>query len=72
MHIVAAGWVANKFRPGPTEVIDQDELDRIIVRSGHAGRTSRTIEYLVRASGPMTVQYSALEGGTVRATVQLR
>ena len=72
VDIIAAGWVPNKFRPGPTQMIDQEELDRILVRSGHPGRTTRTIEYLVRGSGSMTVQYSAVKGGTVRATVQLR
>ncbi len=72
VNIIAAGWVANKFRPGPTQIIDQEELDRILVRSGHPGRTTRTLEYLVRGSGAMTVQYSALKGGTVRTTVQLQ
>ena len=72
VDIIAAGWVPNKFRPGPTQMIDQEELDRILVRSGHPGRTTRTLEYLVRGSGSMTVQYSAVKGGTVRATVQLR
>ena len=72
VDIIAAGWVPNKFRPGPTQMIDQEELDRILVRSGHPGRTTRTLEYLVRGSGSMTVQYSAGKGGTVRATVQLR
>jgi hypothetical protein len=64
VEIVAAGWVPNKFRPGPTQRIDQEELDRIIIRSGHPGRTTRTIEYLVRGSGSMTVTYSAVKGGT--------
>jgi hypothetical protein len=71
-EIVAAGWVTDKFRPGPTEPIEQDELDRIIIRSGHPGRTTRTIEYLVRGSGSMTVRYSAAKGGTVETVVRLR
>jgi hypothetical protein len=72
VEIIAAGWVPDKFRPGPTDMIDQDELDRILVRSGHPGRTTRTIEYLVRGSGSMTVRYSALKGGTVSTAVALR
>ncbi|MDH5551502.1 MAG: M14 family zinc carboxypeptidase, partial [Gemmatimonadota bacterium] len=72
VEIVAAGWVRDKFRPGPTDMIDQEELDRILVRSGHPGRTTRTIEYLVRGSGSMTVRYSAVKGGTVSTTVALR
>jgi hypothetical protein len=72
VEIVAAGWVADKHRPGPTDLIDQEELDRIIVRTGLPGRTTRTLEYLVRGSGSMTVTYSALKGGTASTTVQLR
>jgi hypothetical protein len=72
VEVIAAGWVASKHRPGPTEMIDQRELDRLLIRSGHPGRTTRTIEYLVRGSGAMTVRYSALKGGTVAASVQLR
>jgi len=72
VEIITAGWVPDKFRPGPTERIDQQELDRIIIRSGHPGRTTKTIEYLVRGSGSMTVTYSAVKGGTVSTTVRLR
>jgi hypothetical protein len=72
VEVIAAGWVPDKHRPGPTDFIDQKELERILVRSGHPGRTTRTIEYLVRGSGAMTVRYSALKGGTVETTVQLR
>jgi hypothetical protein len=72
VEVIAAGWVPDKHRPGPTEMIDQKELKRILVRSGHPGRTTRTIEYLVRGSGPMTVRYAAVKGGAVGATVQLR
>jgi len=72
VDIIAAGWVPNKFRPGPTEMIDQAELDRIIIRSGHPGRVTRTIEYLVRGSGSMEVTYSAVKGGTVSTTISVR
>jgi Zinc carboxypeptidase len=72
VEVIAAGWVESKHRPGPTEMIDQRELNRLLIRSGHPGRTTRTIEYLVRGSGAMTVRYSALKGGTVATTVQLR
>lgn len=72
VEIIAVGWVADKNRPGPTQLIDQEELDRIMVRSGHAGRTTKTIEYLVRGRGDMTVTYSALKGGTVSVTVAVR
>jgi hypothetical protein len=72
VEVIAAGWVPDKHRPGPTDMIDQKDLKRILVRSGHPGRTTRSVEYLVRGSGPMTVRYSALKGGTVETTVTLR
>jgi len=72
VEIIAAGWVQDKFRPGPIDMIDQAELDRIMVRSGAPGRTTRTIEYLVRGDGSMTVTYSAAKGGTASTTVALR
>ena len=72
VNIVAAGWVADKNRPGPTQMIDQSELDRILIRSGAPGRYTRTIGYLVRGSGSMTIEYSSLKGGSARTTVQLR
>jgi hypothetical protein len=72
VEVVAAGWVPNKLVPGKTELIDQKELSRIMIRSGHPGRTTRTIEYLVRGSGSMEVTYSTMKGGTVSTTVRLR
>ncbi len=72
VEIIAVGWVVDKNRPGPTQLIDQRELGRIMVRSGHPGRTTKTIEYLVRGSGEMTVTYAALKGGTASVTVRLR
>ena len=72
VEIIAAGWVPDRHRPGPTDMIEQEDLSRILVRSGHPGRTTRTVEYLVRGSGSMTVEYSAVKGGTVRTTVRLQ
>ena len=70
--VITAGVVLNKFQPGPLSMIDQKDLKRIIIRNGLPGKTTRTIEYLVKGSGPVTIQYSALKGGTVRTTVELR
>jgi len=72
VEIVAAGWVVDKNRPGKTQMIDQEELNRIMVRSGHPGRTTKTIEYLVRGSGNMEVTYSSVKGGTASTTVEVR
>ncbi|MFW6078374.1 MAG: M14 family zinc carboxypeptidase [Gemmatimonadota bacterium] len=71
VEIVTAGWVTDLYGDGPLERIDQRELDRILVRNGHPGRTTRTIEYLGRGSGAMTVTYDAVKGGTARTTVRV-
>jgi hypothetical protein len=70
--VIAAGVVPSKFQPGPLAMIDQKDLKRILVRNGLPGRTTRTIEYLVKGSGPVTIQYSAVKGGTVSTTVELK
>jgi hypothetical protein len=71
-EILTAGWVQNVHVDGPLQMIDQAELDRILVRSGMPGRTTRTLEYIVRGSGTFTVEYDSVKGGTVRQSVQLR
>lgn len=72
VEVVAAGWVTEKYGTGPLQMIDQEELDRILVRSGHPGRSTRTVEYLVRGTGDMTVTYSAVKGGTASTRVRVR
>jgi hypothetical protein len=64
--------VAHKFQPGKSQLIDQEDLNRILIRSGHPGKTTKTIEYLVRGSGNMEVTYSSVKGGTVSTTVRVR
>ncbi len=70
--VISAGWVSDKHRPGPTQRIDQEQLDRIMVRSGIGGHETRTLEYLVRGSGSITIRYDALKGGVAETTLQLR
>ena len=72
LEILSAGWVASKFRPGATQLIDQKDLTRILVRNGHPGRTTRTIEYIVRGTGEMTVTYDSAKGGRASARVLLK
>ena len=71
-EIVAVGWVGSKLRPGPTDMIDQHDLRRIVLRTGAPGRATKTLEYLVRGSGTLTIQYASQKGGTVSTSVQLR
>ncbi len=70
--VITAGVVLDKFQPGPLSMIDQKDLKRIILRNGLPAKTTRTIEYLVKGSGSITIQYAALKGGTVKTTVDLR
>ena len=72
LEIISAGWVASKFRPGATELIDQKNLKRIMIRNGHAGRATRTIEYLVRGTGEMVVTYDSVKGGKAVARVAVK
>jgi hypothetical protein len=72
VEVITAGWVANKHRPGATQMIDQHDLKRIMIRNGHPGQTTRTIEYLVKGSGTFTVRYASVKGGTVEKRIPLR
>ena len=72
IEILTAGWVQNKFRPGATQLIDQPQLDRIVMRTGQPGRATRTIEYIVRGTGVMTVTYDSLKGGKVSTKVTVK
>ena len=71
-EVISAGFVENKFMPGPSQMIDQNDLNRIMIRNGHPGRTTRTVEYLMRGSGNVTVRYVSVKGGTVETRVSLR
>ena len=57
---------------GATDLIDQADLTRIMLRTGQPGRTTRTIEYLVRGTGEMTVTYDSLKGGKAVAKIAVK
>jgi len=75
-EIISASWIDNKAlykaRPSVTSFIDQKNLRRILLRNGFAGKTSRTIMYLVKGSGDVTVKYDSVKGGTAAKTIKLR
>jgi len=54
-----------------TALIDQHDLGRIMIRNGHPGKTKRTIQYLVRGSGKITVTYDSVKSGKVSQTITL-
>jgi hypothetical protein len=72
IEVLSAGWVASKFRPGATELIDQKDPKRILIRTGTGGRVTRTVEYLVRGTGQMTVTYDSMKGGKAAVKVAVK
>ncbi len=72
VEILSASWVADKWRPAVAQSIDQKDLKRIVLRNGLTGRTTKTIQYLVKGAGVMTVKYASVKGGTVEKTLTLQ
>ena len=63
---------ANKLRPGVTQMIDQKDLKRIMLRNGQGNHATRTLQYLVKGAGPITVKYASVKGGTAQKTIALQ
>jgi hypothetical protein len=72
VEVLSAGWVVDKFRNVSTQLIDQKDLKRIMLRNGLTGDATRTIEYLVKGTGDISVAYASLKGGSARKTVTLK
>jgi hypothetical protein len=72
VEVLSASWVPSKWRPGVAQMIDQQNLKRILVRSGHPGRTTKTLQYFVRGSGNVTVKYDSLKGGSAQKVIALQ
>jgi len=72
VEVLSAAWVPSKFRPGIAQAIDQRDLKRILLRNGLAGRTTRTLQYLLKGAGSVTVKYDSVKGGTAQKTVALQ
>ena len=75
VEIISASWITNTetfdYLNPVTALIDQHDLGRIMIRNGHPGKTKRTIQYLVRGSGKITVTYDCVKGGKVSKTIIL-
>jgi len=74
-EIISASWIANKatfdYLNPITELIDQKQLNRLMIRNGHPGKTTRTLQYLVKGKGKVTITYDSVKGGTVSKEVRL-
>ena len=75
VEVISASWIDNKevykARPSVTQFIDQKNLKRILVRSGQPGKTTRTIMYILKGSGDVTVTYDSVKGGKAAKAVKL-
>jgi hypothetical protein len=72
VEILSASWVPNKWRAAVAQSIAQADLKRIMLRNGLGGRTTKTIQYLVKGAGSMTVKYASVKGGTAEKTLALQ
>jgi hypothetical protein len=74
IEVISASVVRDKlgYQPTVQPLIDQTDLKRLVVRNGMPGKTTRTIQYLVKGSGEITVKYASLKGGTVQKTIALK
>ncbi len=72
VEVLSASWVTDKWRPAVAQAVPQADLKRIILRNGLSGRSTKTIQYLVKGTGAMTVKYSSQKGGTVSKAVTLQ
>jgi hypothetical protein len=43
-----------------------------MIRNGQPGRTTRTVQYLVKGAGSFTVKYASVKGGTAQKTITLQ
>ncbi|MFC1476924.1 M14 family metallopeptidase [candidate division KSB1 bacterium] len=76
VEIISASWITGKetfdYTKPITSEIDQHNLKRIMLRDGHPGQATRTIQYLVKGSGRLSVTYESVKGGTVSTSFDLR
>jgi hypothetical protein len=72
VEVLSASWVPNKWRPAVAPMIDQQDLKRIMIRNGQPGQSTRTVQYLVKGAGSMTVTYASVKGGTAKKTIALQ
>jgi hypothetical protein len=72
VEVLSASWVPNKWRAAVAQAIDQKDLKRIILRNGVGNHATRTVQYLVKGAGTITVKYASLKGGTVQKTLTLQ
>jgi hypothetical protein len=75
VEVISASWIDNKevykARPSVTQFIDQKNLKRLLMRSGQPGKTTRTIMYILKGSGDVTLTYDSVKGGKAAKAIKL-
>ena len=75
-EIISASWISGKetfdYLNPITEMIDQKQLNRLMVRNGHPGKSTRTLQYLVKGNGKIVVTYDSVKGGKVTTTIDVK
>lgn len=75
-EIVSASWIRSKqtqkYNKQLTTLIEQKELDRLMIRNGHPGKTTRTLQYIVNGSGKIKITYDSVKGGVVSKEIDLK
>jgi len=76
MEIISAGWIINpltdEYLKPVTEKIDQHDLKRIMIRNGQPGKSTRTIQYIVKGSGKANITYNSVKGGTISTSFDVK
>ena len=72
VEVLSASWVPSKWRPAVAPMIDQKDLARIMLRNGQPGLTTRTVQYLLKGAGSITVKYASAKGGTAQKVIALQ
>ena len=76
IEVISASWIDNKevqrYRHIVTDLIDQKNLKHILIRSGFPGKTTHTIQYLVKGSGKIKIMYDSIKGGKASTSIELK
>ncbi|NQU84856.1 MAG: hypothetical protein HQ541_03770, partial [Mariniphaga sp.] len=76
VDIISAGWIddpkTDEYLNPVTREIDQHDLKRIMIRNGQPGKTSRTIQYVVKGKGNVNINYDSVKGGTVSTSFDVK
>ncbi len=76
VEVVGVSFLDNKevfkARPSTATLVDQKDLKRLLIRNGHPGKTTRTVMYLMKGAGRVTVTYDSVKGGKSSQTLDLR